>query len=291
MPCRSRRPLRERLQRVRPHLAGDGAGRAGIPQRAARHQPFLCPHRRRRHGPATVDVTATAGPDVHHRYTARFSTAGRRLQQRPGVQAMEEVAARPPCPPATATNGPAPPTRKRGAGSRGLHFRFRRRAGLPLPGRPVRELGRSRSPSCWRCLWASSERCALSGCAPIPIDIYTQIGIVTLIGLAAKNAILIVEFARARHEAGTLQHAAEAARLRAPRFRDLVRVHSGESRPCCSPTGRRGSRRSLRHRGLRRHERGDVAGDFFIVPVLFAVIQRIAARKPKPGTEPVAEAQ
>jgi hypothetical protein len=28
-----------------------------------------------------------------------------------------------------------------------------------------------------------------------------------------------------------------------------------------------------------------------IVPVLFAVIQGIAVRKPKPGTEPVVEAQ
>ncbi len=35
-----------------------------------------------------------------------------------------------------------------------------------------------------------------------PYDIYTQIGIVTLIGLAAKNAILIVEYARMSHEGG-----------------------------------------------------------------------------------------
>jgi hydrophobe/amphiphile efflux-1 (HAE1) family protein len=49
-----------------------------------------------------------------------------------------------------------------------------------------------------------------------PYDIYTQIGIVTLIGLAAKNAILIVEFARMRREEGhpILDAAMDAARLR-----------------------------------------------------------------------------
>lgn len=52
-------------------------------------------------------------------------------------------------------------------------------------------------------------------------DIYFQIGLITLIGLAAKNAILIVEFASQRYAAGmTLTEAAlEAARLR---FRPII---------------------------------------------------------------------
>jgi multidrug efflux pump len=53
-------------------------------------------------------------------------------------------------------------------------------------------------------------------------DLYLQIGLVTLVGLAAKNAILIVEFAAHIHREGgrTLTEAAmEAARLR---FRPIV---------------------------------------------------------------------
>ena len=52
-------------------------------------------------------------------------------------------------------------------------------------------------------------------------DIYFQIGLVTLIGLAAKNAILIVEFAAQKQAEGmsALDAAVEAARLR---FRPIV---------------------------------------------------------------------
>ena len=52
-------------------------------------------------------------------------------------------------------------------------------------------------------------------------DLYLQIGLVTLVGLAAKNAILIVEFAAHMHRDGMsrVEAAIEAARLR---FRPIV---------------------------------------------------------------------
>jgi multidrug efflux pump subunit AcrB len=51
--------------------------------------------------------------------------------------------------------------------------------------------------------------------------VYVQIGNIMLIGLAAKNAILIVEFAKAKHDEGMTLHEAalESARLR---FRPIL---------------------------------------------------------------------
>ncbi len=55
----------------------------------------------------------------------------------------------------------------------------------------------------------------------MPNDVYFKVGLITIIGLSAKNAILIVEFAKSLHAQGAslAQAAAEAARLR---FRPIV---------------------------------------------------------------------
>jgi multidrug efflux pump subunit AcrB len=60
--------------------------------------------------------------------------------------------------------------------------------------------------------------CAITGVAVRGMDnnIFTQVGFVVLIGLASKNAILIVEFARDRQQEGASRFAAavEASRVR-----------------------------------------------------------------------------
>jgi multidrug efflux pump len=63
------------------------------------------------------------------------------------------------------------------------------------------------------CLLCSIIGVAMKG---MDINIFTQIGFVVLVGLASKNAILIVEFAKATREAGTptFEATIEACRLR-----------------------------------------------------------------------------
>lgn len=70
-------------------------------------------------------------------------------------------------------------------------------------------------------IWVKNLALPVFGGHPLANDVYFQIGLVTLLGLAAKNAILIVEYASLKIEEGysTSAAAIEAARLR---FRPII---------------------------------------------------------------------
>ena len=82
--------------------------------------------------------------------------------------------------------------------------------------------------------------CSIVGVAiaHMAINIFVQIGLVVLVGLACKNAILIVEFAKQLHDEGQPLHEAtrEACRLRLrPIMMTSFRVHPGRRSRWSSP--------------------------------------------------------
>jgi hydrophobe/amphiphile efflux-1 (HAE1) family protein len=119
----------------------------------------------------------------------------------------------------------------------------------------------------------------------LPYDIYTQIGIVTLIGLAAKNAILIVEFAKLKRDQGMrIEEAAmEAANLRLrPILMTSFAFLLGVA-PLLFATGAgAASRRSLGTAVFSGMLAATVLA-VFIVPVLFVAIDKVAERNRNKG--------
>src|SRR3954447_9626009 len=125
-----------------------------------------------------------------------------------------------------------------------------------------------------------------------PYDIYTQIGIVTLIGLAAKNAILIVEFAKESHEHGkTIRDAAiEAAHLR---LRPILMTSFAfilGVLPLVIATGASSAaRRSLGTAVFGGMVTATLLA-IFIVPVLYVIIESfVERRRPSSAPAPVPE--
>jgi hydrophobe/amphiphile efflux-1 (HAE1) family protein len=124
------------------------------------------------------------------------------------------------------------------------------------------------------------------GLRSYPYDLYTQIGIITLIGLAAKNAILIVEFAELRRAHGVpiADAAGEAAQLR---FRPILMTSFAfllGVLPLVVATGAgAASRRALGTTVFGGMATATLLG-VFIIPVLYVVIQRFVERKTRSDT-------
>jgi len=114
----------------------------------------------------------------------------------------------------------------------------------------------------------------------IETDVYSQIGLVMLIGLAAKNAILIVEFAKARYESGrSLVDAAlegAEARLRPILMTSFAFVLG------CVPLWTASGAGSVSRQIMGTTVIGGMLAAtclaIFVIPVLFVIVEKLATR-------------
>jgi multidrug efflux pump subunit AcrB len=111
-------------------------------------------------------------------------------------------------------------------------------------------------------------------------DVYAQIGLVLLVGLAAKNAILLVEFARERRArgAGIEEAAAEAGRIRLRPILMTSLAFLFGVLPLVTASGAgAGARHAIGTSVFGGMLFATGLGIFF-VPALFAVIERLSER-------------
>ncbi len=120
-------------------------------------------------------------------------------------------------------------------------------------------------------------------------NVFAQIGLIMLIGLTAKNAILIVEFAILEHAKGKelVEAALEGARLR---LRPILMTSFAFILGCVPLWTATGAgaigRKVLGSSVITGMGAATVLGVFF-VPVLFVVVERLAKKKPKVVADPV----
>jgi HAE1 family hydrophobic/amphiphilic exporter-1 len=116
------------------------------------------------------------------------------------------------------------------------------------------------------------------------LNVYAQVGIVMLIGLAAKNAILIIEFAKMKREEGVplLEAALEGAKLR---LRPILMTSFAFILGCVPlmlATGSGAASRSTMGTGVVYGMSVATVAGLFIIPVCYVFVQRLSEWRKKP---------
>ncbi|MDB6093097.1 MAG: transporter, hydrophobe/amphiphile efflux family [Verrucomicrobia bacterium] len=121
-------------------------------------------------------------------------------------------------------------------------------------------------------------------------NIFTQIGLIVLIGLAAKNAILIVEFAvKLRGEGkGFVDAALEASRLRLrPILMTSIAFIAGVF-PLVVSSGAGAEMRHAMGVAVFAGMIGVTVFGLFLTPIFYVVLERLAVKRPRPASVPIA---
>ena len=125
------------------------------------------------------------------------------------------------------------------------------------------------------------------------LNVYAQIGLVMLIGLSAKNAILIVEFAKMKHEQGLglIEAALEGAKLR---LRPILMTSFAFILGCVPLAKATGAGALSRQVMGYVVIGGMLAASFiaiFLIPVLFYLVEKFSGAEKKHAAASAEEAQ